>query len=77
MGQEVDYDDLTRLLVRVFRVDPTDLSPEVTLQQLHLDSLALVEPAVACNEQFGTTVDETSFTAEHRLADVVDLLRPG
>ncbi|MEU3960304.1 acyl carrier protein [Streptomyces buecherae] len=77
MGQEVDYDDLTRLLVRVFRVDPAELSPGVTLQQLNLDSLALVELAVACNEQFGTTVDETSFTSEHRLADVVDLLRSG
>jgi acyl carrier protein len=75
MGLQVEYGDLVGLLVRSFRTDPSDLSPEVTLQDLNLDSLALIELAVACNEQFGTTVDETSFTYEQRLADVVHLLR--
>ncbi|MFF4172272.1 acyl carrier protein [Streptomyces sp. NPDC001744] len=71
----MDYDDLAGLLVRMFDVDPAGLSPTATLQQLDLDSLASVELAVACNERFHTTVEETSFTPEHRLADIVDLLR--
>ncbi|MFF8996649.1 acyl carrier protein [Streptomyces achromogenes] len=72
----MNYDDLAGLLVRMFDIDPVDLSPGTTLQQLDLDSLASVELAVACNEQFNTAVEETSFTPEHRLADIVTLLRP-
>ncbi|MEV6576319.1 acyl carrier protein [Streptomyces sp. NPDC051577] len=73
----MQYEDLVGLLARTFDADPAKLAPSMTLEQLNLDSLALVELALACNDQFDAGLDDTALTPEHRLTDVVTLLESG
>ena len=38
-------------------VEPGSLTPETTFEELELDSLDLVDMAMACEDTFGTTVE--------------------
>jgi acyl carrier protein len=65
---------LSDLLVSKFGVDAAGISPTATFSDLDLDSLALVEVAVAAQEEFGVDIGDSELTPEHTVADAVDAL---
>jgi acyl carrier protein len=50
--------DLALILVRDFQIPENQLRPDVTLQEVRLDSLAFVELAIRLKSNFGIEVTE-------------------
>jgi acyl carrier protein len=65
---------LRTLLAANFGVEEEDLDPNATFAELQVDSVALVELAVVCEEDFGVKVADDELTPEHTIATVAELL---
>lgn len=57
------YRDLCDTICDAKDLDEDDLSPEVSLQQLRLDSLDYVELMVLAKREFGVTIDADTFAS--------------
>jgi acyl carrier protein len=68
------YDRLSELLITKFGVGADEISPDATFNELELDSLALVEIAMAVQEEFGADIDDSELSPKHTMADAVELL---
>jgi acyl carrier protein len=68
------FDKLSTLLVNKFGRHPDELTPEVTLADLELESLAIVEFAVTASTEFGVTLNEDELSDDQTLGQVVELL---
>ncbi|MBQ0891090.1 acyl carrier protein [Streptomyces sp. RM72] len=55
------YEQIKVVLGEKFGVDPGDITPDSTLADLELDSLAAVEVADVLQEVLGVPVDESRF----------------
>ncbi|MFJ2952694.1 acyl carrier protein [Streptomyces sp. NPDC087226] len=55
------YEQIKVVLGEKFGVDPEDITPDVTLADLELDSLAAVEVADVLQEVLGLPVDDSQF----------------
>jgi len=73
MDQNI-YDRIGTLLTTRFGVQQHELSPEVTLENLRFDSLALLEFALAIEESFGTPIDAEELSPVHTLESTVELV---
>lgn len=72
------YDTIRSVLTRSFLVPETELGPDVTLEQLELDSLALAEFALILDERLGVRINSEHAARTTTLAQVteyVDTLR--
>ncbi|MFB7504070.1 MULTISPECIES: acyl carrier protein [Streptomyces] len=58
---ETTYDVIAKVLIEKFGVDEADVSPDVTLKDLQLDSLAALEVADVLKEVCGFAGDDSSF----------------
>ncbi|MEY9877209.1 acyl carrier protein [Streptacidiphilus sp. MAP12-33] len=67
---------LNGLLTAKLGLVADDLRPEATLEELDLDSLALIELSVLIQKEFGVLVDDTALTPEATLGTILDLLTP-
>lgn len=68
------YDRVKDLLVDKFGVPAGDIRPEATFEELDLDSLDLVEFAMAAEEELGVRISDDEAEQLATLADTVALL---
>jgi acyl carrier protein len=65
---------LSALLISRFGVSEDELRPDVTLAELDLDSLALVEFVMVVEKEFGVPVGEDDLTPQATVTDAVRLI---
>lgn len=68
------YDRVTKILVDNFGVDQASVSPEATFEDLDLDSLDLVEFALAAEEELGVRIEDEEAEGLQTLGAAVKLL---
>lgn len=68
------YDRVKTLLVDKFGVPDDDITPEATFEDLDLDSLDLVEFALAAEEELGVRITDEEAEDLENLQDTVKLL---
>lgn len=68
------YDRVKSLLVDKFGVPEDDIAPEATFDDLDLDSLDLVEFALAAEEELGVRISDEEAEDLETLQDTVKLL---
>lgn len=68
------YDRVKTLLVDKFGVPEDDITPEATFEDLDLDSLDLVEFALAAEEELGVRITDEEAEDLENLQDTVKLL---
>ncbi|PSO48005.1 MAG: acyl carrier protein [Actinobacteria bacterium QS_8_72_14] len=68
------YDRVTSILVDNFGVDSAAVSPEATFEDLDLDSLDLVEFALAAEEELGVRIEDEEAEGLETLGAAVKLL---
>lgn len=64
------YDHLVTLLADKFEVNTERVVPDVTLGELDLDSLAVVELYVTLQEEWKIPLDDSAASADLTVADV-------
>ncbi|MHA6761709.1 acyl carrier protein [Streptacidiphilus sp. PAMC 29251] len=67
-------DRLYTLLTANLGLTVDELRPEATLEQLDLDSLALIELSVLIQKEFDILVDDTALSPETTLATLLGLV---
>jgi acyl carrier protein len=65
---------LAALLTSRFGITDDELRPDVTLAELDLDSLALVEFAMVAEKEFGVPFGEDEVSPQATLSDTVELI---
>jgi acyl carrier protein len=68
------YDKVKELLVEKFGVSEEEITPEATFADLDLDSLDLVEFALAAEEEMGVRISDEEAEQLDTLDDTVKLL---
>ncbi|MEE1926611.1 phosphopantetheine-binding protein [Streptomyces sp. TRM 70351] len=68
------YDTIRSILNSAFRIPQDEIRPDLTLEQLDLDSLALTELVLIVHEHFGVKVDSAYASRSTTVAQVVDHL---
>jgi acyl carrier protein len=68
------YDRVAELLTDKFGVDSDDIKPDATFEDLDLDSLDLVEFALAAEEELGVRISDDEAAELETLNDTVKLL---
>jgi acyl carrier protein len=68
------YDKVKELLVDKFGVEEEEISPEATFEDLDLDSLDLVEFALAAEDELGVRITDEEAEQLETLDDTVKLL---
>ena len=68
------YDKVKELLVDKFGVEESDISPTATFEDLDLDSLDLVEFALATEDELGVRITDEEAEQLDNLDDTVKLL---
>ncbi|CAN5922175.1 acyl carrier protein [soil metagenome] len=68
------YDKVKQLLIDKFGVEAEEISPEATFSDLDLDSLDLVEFALAAEEEMGVRISDEEAEQLDTLNDTVKLL---
>ncbi|MBW3605457.1 MAG: acyl carrier protein [Actinobacteria bacterium] len=68
------YDKVKELLIEKFGVAEDEISPEATFSDLDLDSLDLVEFALAAEEEMGVRISDEEAEQLDTLNDTVKLL---
>ncbi len=68
------YDRVKQLLVDKFGVPAEDVTPQATFEDLDLDSLDLVEFALAAEEELGVRISDEEAESLETLEDTVQLL---
>ena len=68
------YDKVKELLVEKFGVEEDEVSPEATFEDLDLDSLDLVEFALAAEDEMGVRISDEEAEQLETLDDTVKLL---
>ena len=68
------YDKVKQLLVDKFGVEEGDISPSATFEDLDLDSLDLVEFALATEDELGVRITDEEAEQLDNLDDTVKLL---
>ncbi|WP_436498550.1 acyl carrier protein [Actinokineospora sp. HUAS TT18] len=71
---DVTLDQVRTLLVASFGVGAEEVGAEVTLAELDVDSLALVEFALMAEKEFGVAIDEEEISKDFTMGDVVTLI---
>lgn len=68
------YDKVKELLVDKFGVEEDEVSPKATFEDLDLDSLDLVEFALAAEDEMGVRISDEEAEQLETLEDTVKLL---
>jgi len=67
------YDQLVEILINQFEVRPDEIRPDITFEELELDSLFLVELELVVKRDLGVKLSEDA-TPRSTLADVAKLI---
>ena len=65
---------VTVLLVETLGVSPEEVTPEVVLADLDVDSLAMVEFAMAAKTELGVDIGDNELTSRNTVRDMVELI---
>ena len=68
------YEQLKQLMARKFQLDPDQIQPHSTLEDLELDSLDRVELALALDQEIGVQVSDDDLTEETTVEIVLRLI---
>lgn len=68
------YDKLVDLLVGRFAVDRAEIKPDVTLRDLEMDSLFLVELLLVIQSEFGVDMDDDAASPDDTVAQAAELI---
>ena len=71
---ENTYDRLTDILVNQFEVRPEEVRPDITFEELELDSLFLVELALVVNRDLKVEISEDDATPRSTVGEMVRLI---
>jgi acyl carrier protein len=71
------YDRLAMLITGGFGIPEREISPQVTFGDLELDSIALVELALAVEEEFGVKIPDGELSDTDDLARAAHLIAAG
>ena len=74
MNDSAVYDKVKQLLIDKFGVSEEEINPEATFSDLDLDSLDLVEFALAAEEEMGVRISDEEAEQLDTLDDTVKLL---
>ena len=71
--QNAIYEEVTALLVKLFEIDPQDISPQARLyEDLELDSIDAVDMIVHLQKKTGKKIKPETFKSVRTVQDVVD-----
>lgn len=71
--QETIYQEVCRLLTKLFEIDPQDITPEARLyEDLELDSIDAVDMIVHLQKKTGKKIKPETFKSVRTVQDVVD-----
>jgi acyl carrier protein len=68
------YDQLVNILVTRFEVEPEEVRPDVTFEELELDSLFLVELVLVVQQELGVKITDDDATPRSTIAGVAELI---
>nr|MDT0663707.1 acyl carrier protein [Micromonospora sp. DSM 115978] len=69
------YDRLVKLLTTGFGLRADEVSPELSFNDLELDSLALVELAMTAQEEFGVKISDDELSPQDTVAQAVEIIQ--
>jgi len=69
-----EFKRLKKLLSENLLLDEKALSPELTLEDLGMDSLTLLELVIAVEEEFGITIYDDEMSEIKTLGELADLV---
>ena len=71
--QKAIYEEVSALLVKVFEIDPQDITPEARLyEDLELDSIDAIDMIVHLQKKIGKKIKPEDFKTVRTVQDVVD-----
>ena len=71
--QQAIYEEVSSLLVKVFEIDPQDITPEARLyEDLELDSIDAIDMIVHLQKKIGKKIKPEEFKTVRTVQDVVD-----
>jgi acyl carrier protein len=68
------YDTLVNLLVDRFQVDPAEIKPNVTFEDLEMDSLFLVELLLVVQSELGVKISDDTASPRDTLERAAELI---
>jgi len=68
------YDRLVNILVTRFEVEPEEVRPDATFEELELDSLFLVELVLVVQQEMNVKIGEEDATPRSTIAFVAELI---
>jgi acyl carrier protein len=68
------YDRLVHIMVTRFEVEPEEVRPDATFEELELDSLFLVELVLVIQADLGVKIGEDDATPRSTIASVAELI---
>ncbi|MBV2362923.1 acyl carrier protein [Streptomonospora nanhaiensis] len=74
MSTTTTYDQLVDILVTRFEVSREDISPDVTFEDLEMDSLFLVELLLVIQSEMGVTISEDSASPSDTVGQAAKLI---
>lgn len=74
MAEESTFDRVVKILQEQDGLEDVELTADTKLADLGLDSLAIVEGVMACEDEFGVEIDADE--APETVGDIVDIIDP-
>jgi acyl carrier protein len=68
------YDRLVTILVTRFEVEPDEVRPNATFEELELDSLFLVELTLVVQQEMGVKIKDEDASPRSTIAGVAELI---
>lgn len=68
------FETLREVLVNKLMVVSAEITPDATIDDLDLDSLAILELAVILDKDFGIKISDDEFAKAETVQDIVDLM---
>ena len=69
------FEQLKGILVDKFKVDPGQVTPEATWEDIELDSLAMVELSLILESDFGLQIGDKELQELTAISDVLRLMQ--
>ncbi len=74
-NRDAIFSTLCRLLEELFEIDPNQVTPETTFEELDIDSIDAVDLVVRLHDLIGRRVPPEEFRRIATLGDVVDVVQ--
>lgn len=74
MAEESTFERVVKILKEEGGIEDTDITDDTKLSDLGLDSLAIVEGVMACEDEFGIEIDADE--APETVGDIVKIIEP-